>query len=157
MNSDSLTNSTAAYEQGLRLVQVTLCRILSAKYEQTLELETAKTLAAQVVNYLKGEDIEDVMQRSDEPLKSKIARISAQVPDYAARAMVEDKGTREVVVPTLRMKMVLNYWLIGDSYFKSADKARAESLLRAYGTEFPDEITPAAYWGLAQRYYKQRW
>lgn len=151
-----MRRSTAIYEQGLRLIQVTLFHALWKKYALTLDSENAKILAAQVVNYLKGEDIEDVMHRSDEPLKSKMTRISNQVPDYAAMAL-EDKDTREVVVASLRMKKVINSWLTGTSYLASGDKARAEGLLRVYGPEFPNEIEPAAYLKLAQRYRKEHW
>ena len=60
--SYGMRRSTAIYEQGLRVIQVTLYHALSEKYALTLDLENAKILAAQVVNYLKGEDIEDITQ-----------------------------------------------------------------------------------------------
>jgi hypothetical protein len=157
VKSFGMRRSAAIYEKGLRLIQVTLYHALSTKYALTLDLETAKILAAQVSNYLKGDDIEEVMQHCDEPLKSNIARIRTQVPDYAARAMMEDKDTREVVVANLRMRVVVNFGLIGASYLTSADKVRAENLLSLYGPEFPDATYPAEYLALAQRYRKEHW
>jgi hypothetical protein len=64
-----------SFETGLRLIQVSLYTRLQSQYSAAMPKESAKVLAAQVVNYLKGEDIIAVMDNSSEPLKTQIARI----------------------------------------------------------------------------------
>ncbi|MGO9240474.1 MAG: hypothetical protein ACLQBJ_06650 [Bryobacteraceae bacterium] len=120
-----------------------------------MERDSAEALAAQVVNYLKGDDITAVIQNSAEPLKSKIAQIKDQISENAARAMAESKSTREAVVATLRMRAVLEFMLQGESYFKSDLHQRIEKLLCTYGPEFPEEIKPDTYLAIAQRYYQE--
>ena len=109
-------------------------------------------LAAQVVNYLKGEDIAVVIQNSQEPLKSEIARIRHLIPGLAAAAMTESLSTREVIVGTLRMREVLKFMLVGESYLRSDEHQRIYSLLCVYGSEFPEEIKPETYLAMAGRY-----
>jgi hypothetical protein len=120
-----------------------------------MEEEAAGILAAQTVNYLKGEDIVAVMQNSPEPLKSRIARIKDQLPESAAKAMAESGSTREVVVGTLRMKEVLEFMLRGKSYLHSEQHQRTYRLLSTYGPEFPEEIKPDKYLAMAHRYRQE--
>jgi hypothetical protein len=117
--------------------------------------EPACVLAAQVVNYLKGEDIMAVMEHSTEPLRSQTDRIKDQIPESAARAMAESGSTREVVVATLRMKGVLEFIRQGESYLLSDQHQRIYKSLSTYGAEFREEIKPSRYLEMAQRYYEE--
>jgi hypothetical protein len=121
-----------------------------------MEEESAAVLAAQVVNYLKGEDIVAVMESSPEPLKSQIARIQDQIPESAAKAMAESRSTREVVVGTLRMREVLKFMLGGEPYLRSDEHHRIYKLLAPYGPEFPAEIKPDTYLEMAERYRQEQ-
>ena len=120
-----------------------------------MEKESAAVLAAQVVNYLKGDDIVAVMEHSPEPLKSKIALITDQVPGRAANAMFESRSTREVFVGTLRMRELMKFMLGGESYLRSEEHQRVYKLLAPYGSEFPEEIKPDTYLRMAERYYQE--
>ena len=144
-----------SFEMGLRVIQVCLCKNLKSQYSATMAGEPASLLAAQVVNYLKGEDIMAVMERSAEPLRSQIGRIKDQIPESAARAMAESQSTREVVVATLRMKGVLEFMRQGESYLLSDQHQRIYKLLSTYGAEFPEEINPSRYLEMAQRCYEE--
>jgi hypothetical protein len=141
-----------SFEMGLRLIQVSLFTTLRAQYSLTMAQESASVLAAQVVNYLKGEDIVAVIHNSPEPLKSQIARIIDRLPENAARAMAENRSTRQVIVATLRMREVLKFMVDGEGYFQSAEHQRIYDLLSPYGPEFPDEIKPDSYLEMARRY-----
>jgi hypothetical protein len=143
-----------SFETGLRVIQVSLYSRLDAQYSLTMEKESAGVLAAQVVNYLKGEDILASMEHSPEPLKSQIAQIKDQVPESAARAMAESRSTREVIVGTLRMTGVLKFMLDGESYIRSDEHQRIYKLLVLYGAEFPEAIKPDKYLEIAERYYQ---
>jgi hypothetical protein len=102
-----------SFERDLRLIQVSLFTKLKAEYSLTMEPESASLVAAQVVNYLKGEDIDEVMENSTELLKSRIGRIRDHLPQKAAEVMAVSASTREVVVATLRMRLVVNQMLTG--------------------------------------------
>jgi hypothetical protein len=150
--SPDLRASIEMFEQGLRYVQVTLCTVLQRHYSAAMSSESATLLAAQVVNHLKGEDIEVVITNSAEPLKSQIRQIRDSIPQRAKEAMASDRDIREVVVATLRMRTVLEFGLIGESYLHSDEKARIEEQLSVYGPEFPKEIDPNIYLAMARRF-----
>ena len=139
----------------LRLLKVDLCVDLESIYSSQMERETARTLAAQVVNYLTGEDIDEhhINTRFDEPLRSRILKILPQVRQRAAEYMQADRQTREIIVATLRMITFLNFWKYGETWFQNPEKMRIERLLVEYGPEFPEEITPAAYMQLFTAYH----
>jgi hypothetical protein len=113
----------------------------------------AKALAAQVANFLKGEDIDEIARVSDEPLRSRIMAILPQIRQRAAEYMQVDRQTREIIVATLRMTTVLNFGEYGIAWLQSPAKMRIERLLVEYGPEFPEEITPAAYIQLFAAYH----
>ena len=121
-----------------------------------MEKDTTAVLAAQVVNFLKGNDVAAVMRSSPEPLQTQIARIKDRVPESGANAMAESVSTREVIVATLRMRAVLEFMLRGESYFHGDQHKRIEGLLAIYGPEFPDEIKPEKYVVMAHRYYQEQ-
>jgi hypothetical protein len=150
--SFDLGASIKCFERGLRDIQVTLFVILRTQYSAEMDGESARVLAAQVVNYLKGEDVESVIASTPEPLKSQICLLRNRIPERARGAMDLGKGIREVVVATLRMRTVLGFWRSGDSYFQSDEMKRIEGLLSIYGPEFPQEINPKAYLGMARRF-----
>jgi hypothetical protein len=114
----------------------------------------AKALAAQVANFLKGADIDEIARVSDEPLRSRIMAILPQVRQRAAEYMQADRQTREIIVATLRMTTFLNLWKYGEAWFQNPEKMRIERLLVEYGPEFPEEITPVAYAQMFSTYHE---
>ena len=142
----------------LRAIQVDLFADLSNIYSSQMDGDAAKTLAAQVANFLMGEDIEEhhIIARFDEPLRSRIMAILPQVRQRAAEYMQGDRQTREVIVATLRMTTFLNFWKYGEAWFQNPAKMRIERLLVEYGPEFPDEITPVAYAQMFSAYHEVR-
>ena len=141
------------FAECLRAIQVDLFAELSNIYSSQMEGEAASALAAQVVNFLKGEDIDEIARVSDEPLRSWIMAILPQVRQRAAECMRADRQTREIIVATLRMTTVLNFGKYGRSWFQNPAKMRIEQLLVEYGSEFPEEITPDAYAQLTAAYH----
>ena len=137
----------------LRAIQVDLLSDLHNIYSSQMDHNAAGTLAAQVVNFLKGEDIDEIARVSDEPLRSWIMAISPQVRQRAAECMPADRQTREIIVATLRMTTVLNFGKYGRAWFQNPAKMRIERLLVEYGPEFPEEITPEAYVQLTAAYH----
>ena len=143
----SLDEVDEVVSTSLRLLKVDLFADLENIYSSQMECEMVRTLAAQVVNFLVGEDIDEhhIIARFDEPLRSRIMAILPQVRQRAAEYMQADRQTREIIVATLRMTTFLNFWRYGEAWFQNPAKMRIERLLVEYGSEFPEEITPAAY------------
>ena len=135
-------------------VRVDLAEDLCNIYSSQMDREAARTLTAQVVNFLMGEDIDEIARVSDEPLRSRIMAILPRVRQRAAECMQADRQTREIIVVTLRMTTVLNFGKYGRAWFQNPAKMRIERLLVEYGPEFPEEINPAAYEQLATRYHE---
>jgi hypothetical protein len=137
----------------LRVVQVDLFSDLLREYAAEMEEAPARILAAQVVNFLKGEDIAEVAHASAEPLRSQIGAVLPQVSERATKKMRADRQTREIVVATLRMMSVLGFSNQGKAWFSNPAQKRIEQLLAEYGPEFPQEITPAKYEQLTATYH----
>ncbi len=149
----SLAQAEEAFAVSLRALQVDLFTDLSNIYFSQMDGNAAKALAAQVANYLKGADIDEIARVSNEPLRSWIMAILPQVGQRAAEYMQADRQTREVVVATLRMTSVLNFGKYGTAWLQDPAKMRIERLLVEYGPEFPEEITPEAYMQLVAKYH----
>ncbi|MGP8250816.1 MAG: hypothetical protein ACLQHF_02215 [Terracidiphilus sp.] len=149
----SLDDLDKAVSMSLRALKVDLCADLSNIYSSQMDHEVARALAAQVVNFLMGEDIDEIARVSGEPLHSRIMAILPQVRQRAAEYMQVDRQTREVIVATHRMTSVLNFGKYGIAWLQDPAKMRIERLLVEYGPEFPQEITPGAYAQLFAAYH----
>ena len=149
----SLDELDKVVAMSLRTMKVDLFADLSNIYSSQMDCEAARTLAAQVVNFLIGGDIDEIARVSDEPLRSRIMAILPQVRQRAAEHMQADRQTREIIVATHRMTSVLNFAKYGIAWLQDPAKMRIERLLVEYGPEFPEEITPAAYMQLFATYH----
>jgi hypothetical protein len=131
----SLDEVDEVVSTSLRLLKVDLCVDLESIYSSQMERETARTLAAQVVNFLMGEDIDEhhIIARFDEPLRSRIMAILPQVRQRTAEYMQADRQTREIIVATHRMTAVLNFGKYGTAWLEDPEKIRIEQLLVEYG------------------------
>ena len=148
-----LKRAERSFSRCLRLIQVDLYSELSNIYSSQMDVETANTLAAQVVNFLKGEDIEEIARAKNEPLRSWIMAILPEVRQRAAECMQADRQTREIIVATLRMTNVVNFWTYGEAWLQNPAKMRIQQLLVEYGPEFPEEISPEAYEQMTAKYH----
>jgi hypothetical protein len=117
------------FAMSLRLLQVDLFSDLSNIYSSQMEHEAADALAAGVVNFLKGEDVDEIARVSDSPMRSWIVAALPQVRQRAAEYMQADRQTREIIVATLRMKSVLNFGKHGEAWLEDPEKMRIEPLL----------------------------
>lgn len=149
----SFEQAAESFDVSLRALQVDLFADLCNIYSLQVDGEMANALAAGVVNFLKGEDIDEITRVSDSPMRSWIVAALPQVRQKAAEYMQADRRTREIIVATLRMKSVLNFGKYGEGWFQNPEKMRIERLLVEYGPEFPEEITPQAYVQLIAKYH----
>ncbi len=147
-------NAKRYSEFGLRMFRVDLFADLKSEYTKSLDAETAGILSAQVVNYLVGEDIDDVLEHAIDPLKSKIVGIRDQIEEHALTKLNSDPIVRRLVVYTLRIRVVLQFGLIGEEYLLSPEKQRIEKILSQYGAEFPEEASLEMYETLVWNYHQ---
>jgi hypothetical protein len=154
-----LKRTEQEFDTCLRLIEVDLYTDLRTTYGSQMNEDDARTLAALVVSFLKGEDIDEIARVSDEPLRSRIMAVLPQVEQRAEECMQTDPHTREIIVATLRMTSVLMFGKYGKAWFRNPAKTRIEKLLVKYGPEFPQEITPSAYQQLTGTYHalKDKW
>jgi hypothetical protein len=149
----SLDDLDKAISMSLRAIKVDLFADLSNIYALQMDGQVARALAAQVSNFLTGEDIDEIARASDEPLRSRIMAVLPQVRQRAAEYMEADRQAREIIVAAHRMTSVLNFGKYGRAWLEDPEKMRIEKLLVEYGPEFPVEITPAAYMQLFSAYH----
>jgi hypothetical protein len=149
-----LRPTVRSFQTAVRSVQVALFADLLEQYRSEMDEDGAATLAAQVVNYLKGEDIHPMAVSPQAQPSSRIAAIAPEIKCRAAEKMTSDRLTREVIVATLRMKAVLLSAARGSGWFTDPAKERIEQLLRVYGAEFPEAIKPDSYQELATAYHE---
>ncbi len=140
----------------LRIARVTLYKELSVEYGKEFDIETAKVLAARVVNYLTGEDTTNISPDTEPSIAEKILQINPLVEKYALAKMDNDRDTRELIVSTLRMKTVIQFSQLGRPYLESDEKKRIEKILVKYGVEFPEEIKPNKYSSIVSVYHEKR-
>ncbi len=153
---DKVNENLKRYIEQLRSVKVVLYVDFAARFKKDHAEDIAKVLAGQVINYLMGEDIEEVYQNAAEPLKSKIGQIKDQVSGLADKLMQSDAQLRQVIVYTLRMEDVYKLGEFGEEYLTSADKARIDRVLKRYEGEFTEEATPSLYSLIVTRFIQEK-
>lgn len=146
------------FNKELRIVRVTLYSELLNEFKQHdsgIDAELSGTLSARVVNHLMGEDNDLSYQEADTDTKRKIDRIKDKVVSYAENKLKKDFRTREVVVYTLRMRLVLRF-AAEEKYSESREYERISAILKKYGEEFPKEANPTMYKQIVMNYHKER-
>lgn len=100
--------------------------------------DLSRVYSGQVVNFLTGELFESFPEGVPDAVGVASLRIADEVPTIAANLMKQDRNLCEVVVYTLRMRVIL-----GCSYepgFLSTQQGeRINFLLQTYGREFKDD------------------
>ena len=150
----TLKQTVDTFNEQLRVIRVVLYADLKDEYSHEYETETAGVLAAQVVNYLQGEDLEQIYVNASNSNKAVIDRIKKQIPKRADDLLKANKSVRELIVYTLRMKVVLKFALVGEAYLESPEKFRIETILKKYGAEYPKEASPELYKEIVARFLK---
>ena len=145
------------FQQQYRIVSVTLYNNL-VKECSTLNIDDnlKRVLSAQIVNYLLGQDIENVVLNiKDEVLETNFDKIKDKIKLYAEDKMSRDLEVRKLVVYTLRMHMALQECLLGKKYHITSDYERDYNLLLKYGNEFPDEVKQNMYMELCENFVQR--
>lgn len=152
--SQSLKQTVDTFNKQSRVIRVVLYADLKDEYSHEYDTETASFLAGQVVNYLFGEDLKEIYANTSDSNKAVIDRIKRKTPIRAHHLLKANKSVRELIVYTLRMKAVLKFGLSGEEYLENPEKARIENILKKYGAEYPEEVSPKLYSQIVNRFLK---
>ena len=156
-NINDFAKASQSFNQWLRLIRVILYVELQAELKQAVDAEYVKVLAAQIVNFLTGDAINDSYQKADDSNKLKIDHIRDKILPCAHEKMKNDYKTRKLIVYTLRMLSVFDFTSKGDIDLEGEQYKSRLSILSAYGEEFPIEASPKLYVKIATNYYKERY
>lgn len=109
-------------------------------------------VSVQISRYLVGEELYDLYDDMDEKAKKFVVEIRdnkpEEIPHLAEELMNNDKDLRELIVYTLRKKMILAQMISKDSpgaYFETDDGKRVTPLLDKYGGEFKEQLNVRKY------------
>ena len=78
-NIKDFSKASQSFNQWLRLIRVILYVELQAELKQAVDAEYVKVLAAQIVNFLTGDAINDSYQKADDSNKLKIDQIRDKI------------------------------------------------------------------------------
>jgi hypothetical protein len=119
-------------------VSLTTAKLCFDEYKNEMDPQIANVLAAQVMNYLTGNDVEEVYLKSQEPLKSRIGLIKGMVPERASKLLDNDNELKELIVHNLHFKQHLD-WAYKETikYLSISQKAQIDFLLKKYGDDVP--------------------
>ena len=78
-NIKDFSKASQSFNQWLRLIRVILYVELQAELKQAVDAEYVKVLAAQIVNFLTGDAINDSYQKADDSNKLKIDHIRDKI------------------------------------------------------------------------------
>jgi hypothetical protein len=119
-------------------VSLTTAKICFDEYKNEMDPQIANVLAAQVMNYLTGYDVDEKYLKSEEPLKSRIGLIKGMVPERANKLLDNDKELKELIVHNLHFLQHLD-WAYKETieYLTASQKAQIDFLLKKYGEDVP--------------------
>lgn len=126
---------------------------------QTMQIKTnsnnediSSYISVQVDRYLMGEKLYDINDEMDMRAKEFVIEMRdskpEEIPQIAEKLMDNDKELRELVVYTLRKKMIIAMMVSKGSagdYFKTDEGKRIAHLLDKYGGEFKEELNLHKY------------
>ena len=140
------------FTKQMGMTQVCLFRYISlvikeATKDQQKPLEDSSSLLATgLVSYLMGEDVSEWSERLKGDEKIFAQAILPLLPEKSAEIMNAEKLVRELIVYTLRMKMILAMNVNSvEKYVEMPEYKRVTAILSTYGHEFPKEADPDEY------------
>ena len=119
-------------------------------------LEDPKVLAVQVVNYLMGDDFDEVYGAVSQDVKLRIDKIRNLIEEKAEQKMRQSGEVRELIVRSIMLKAVLYSCRYGDSWVKSTYMKNIEYLIKKYGSEVTGSDDFENYRRIASKFHENR-
>ncbi len=150
LGRETVTDVADEFPNELKCVSLILYRWFKVEFlKSPIDPKVARVFAAQVVKYLIGEDLESASEAVTPETQALIDVIKDDIPETAANLMRQDVGLREIIVYTLRMRLVLSgYFNQAEMPTESERGKRFGALLQTYGGEFQQELTVGSYHAL---------
>jgi len=151
-----LSDDIVKFQKQQQYIQVMLCKEISKKLveELTLEADVTRCLAAQIVNYYSGFDIDEQFKNMKESDKSNVAKIRQWIIPKAEEMLRNNYNLGRLIIYTLRMDIVYKFAMEGEKYLQSDEKKRKESILIRFGAEFTEEANPQLFDKIFSDYFK---
>ena len=121
--------------------------------------DVSSYVSVQVDRYLLGESLYDINNDMDEKAKDFVIEMRDnrpnEIPRLAEELMDNDQELRELVIYTLRKKMILSMMLSKNSagsYFETDEGKRVTPILDKYGREFKEQLNVKKYDELVNKF-----
>jgi len=126
---------------------------LNKYFEKQIGGENTKVLSIQVVNYLMGDDFNNVYNDSNAELKKKIDNVKNLIEVNAEEIMTNNKMIRELIIRHIKTTHYLYNQFFDKSFFEKIENKNRNQLIKKYANyvnEFPnvedfDKYSSVAY------------
>jgi hypothetical protein len=110
------------------------------KGEDTPEQNYMATLYGQVISYVFADDPNAYDHDLPKEQIKLIKDIRKTLPEDSHELMMSNKEIRQIVVYTLRMRLLLKGMIEGADWVNAVEGKRVWNILQIYGDEFPEEV-----------------
>lgn len=152
----SIVDNAKDFETQYKVAKIIIFKYLDIWFEQIFgspdyqkifgETDLHTTLAAQVENYLFGENLDEVISKVTPEVKRKILQVKNHIPKWADDAMNRDKDFCELVIQTIRMDMVFRQYASDSKWlFENPRGKRIQEILTKYGGDVSESPDPKKY------------
>jgi len=152
----TIVDNAKDFESQYKAAKIIIFKYLEIWFKQIFETPEYKatfgdddlyvTLAAQVENYLFGEDLDEVIKKVDNKVKDQIIQIKNHVPKWADDSMNRDKDFSEFVIQTIRMDMIFHQYFDGEKWLSENPRGkRISKILMKYGGNVKEAPDPKKY------------
>lgn len=131
-------------EQALPIAKLAIGKRLLLRFSGRYPEDVASVYAAQVMNYLTGNDIQLVFEQATEPLKSKLSQVIEYIPEVAIIEMRADPELRRTVLATLFWVDAIQH-AKGSAYLGSRLKAQVDAVQSVFPQEQYADLDSGRY------------
>jgi hypothetical protein len=108
------------------------------------ESDVSQVYAGQIVNHLAGDVFDPFDERASEAVRRFALHINEETPEIADNLMKQDRNLRELIVQTLRMRLILGSSK-DENFQKTTQGKHIGLLLRQYGPECSEQVDEKRY------------
>lgn len=152
----TIVDNAKDFETQYKIAKIIIFKYLKIWFKQIFESPDYKkifgetdlytTFAAQVENYLFGEDLEEVNKKVSQEIREKILQVKGHIPKWADDAMNRDKDFCEFIIQTIRMDMVFHQYASDSKWlFEGSRGKRISEILTKYGGSISESPDPKRY------------
>ena len=108
---------------------------LKEEYEKEMEEDLTGLLAARVLNYLMGDDLEKVYEGVSPDVRKKSEAIKDLVGIKVEKAMMKNKLVRELIIRHIMTTYLIYHCVFDKNWFDKPEMKNRENLIKKYGSD----------------------